>query len=123
MKATIYGKVNTFRQIEVYEDGDITEFEYDSSSSLGRWRTIYNNGYWEISYKDKETLLEYGPAKGYCADGTVFKGEMYEDKEYGYWEVFNAHGYWEIGELFDGEAIGEWKIIKKDGTKETINYD
>ena len=122
MIAIIYGKVNTFRQIIVFESGKILEFEYDSESSLERRRTIYSSGDWEISYKNKETLLDYGPWKSYCADGRTFKGEMYEGELYGYREEFNADGDWEIGQCFDEKAIGEWKIVKKDGTKETINY-
>ena len=99
------------------------EFECDSESSLERRRIIYSNGDWQISYTNKETQLYYGPRKTYCVDGTVIKDEIYEDKQYGYWEEFNEDGDWYIGQCFDGETIGEWKIIKKDGTKKTINCD
>ena len=117
---TVYGKVDTFRQIIVFEKGTIMECEGGNESLLDRWRIIDINGNWELIYRHKKTQLYYGHAILYYVDGRVVKREMYEGEIYGYWEEFNAHGDWQIGQYFDGKRIGEWKIVKKGGTKKTV---
>ena len=55
----------------------------------------------------------------YSADGTVFYGETYKDNWHGIRVETYTDGRRQIGEVFNDNRFGDWKVIEKDGT-ETI---
>ena len=95
--------------------------EGNCKSSLKRWRTIFANGDWLQSYLDKD-VLDYGYALTYSATGDVWRGERYKSKWYGLREETYADGRWEIGEVFNNEKFGDWRVIERDGTERIDKY-
>ena len=108
----------TYREITVYEDGEIREREWNSESEFRRSRTIFDDGQWVLSFRDEDNL-DCGYEVVYFADGDVYYGETYKDKWHGIRVETYTDGSRRIGEVFNDKAFGDWRVIEKDGT-ETI---
>ena len=109
----------TFREITVFEDGEIEEREWNSKSEFRRWRTIFADGKWVVNFRDKDDL-GCGYSVVYFENGNLWSGETYKGKWHGIKVYTYTDGHREIGEVFNDIRIGDWKVIEKDGT-ETIN--
>ena len=108
----------TFREIKVYEDGEIREKEWNSKSEFRRSRIIFDDGQWQLSFTDKDSL-DCGYEVVYSSDGDIWSGETYKDKWHGIRVETYTDGSRRIGEVFNDKPFGDWKVIEKDGT-ETI---
>ena len=111
----------TFRTITVFEDGQIREEEWNSESEFRRSRTIFANGQWELSFRDKDFLV-CGYRVVYYANGDVSYGETYKGKWHGILVYTYPDGRREIGEVFNGKNFGDWRVIEKDGTERIDQY-
>ena len=111
----------TFRQITVFEDGEIREQEWNSTSEFTRSRIIFANGQWELSYRNKD-YLNCGYTVVYSADGNVWSGETYKGKWHGIRIETYTDGHRNIGEVFNDIPFGDWKVIEKDGTETIDQY-
>ena len=111
----------TLRAITVFEDGQIREEEWNSKSEFRRSRIIFDDGQWVVSYKDKDNL-DYGYTVAYFSNGNVFYGERYKDKWHGIRVDTYTDGRREIGEVFNDNPFGVWKVIDKDGTETIKKY-
>ena len=110
----------TFREIVVYENGDIREQEWNSKSEFRRSRTILANGQWGLSFRDKDNL-DCGYSVVYSEDGVVWSGEKYKDKFHGIRVETYTDGRRQIGEVFNDKPFGDWRVIEKDGTETIAN--
>ena len=112
----------TFRTITVFEDGEIREQERNSKSKFKRSRTIFDDGQWVVSYKDKDDL-DCGYTVVYFTDGDVWRGEKYKGKWHGIREeVTYAVGEKQNGEVFNDKRFGDWRFIEKDGNEAIYQY-
>ena len=111
----------TFRAITVFEDGEIREREWNSKSQFKRSRIIFASGNWVLSYRDKDNL-DCGYVVVYSADGDVIYGETYKDKFHGISVQYYTDGSRKIGEVFNNNRFGYWKVIEKDGTETIYQY-
>ena len=113
--------VLTFRAITVFEDGEIREQEWNSKSTFKRSKIILANGQWQLSFRDKDDL-DYAYTVAYFANGNVKKGDAYKGKWHGIRVDTYTDGSRWIGEVFNGEPFGDWKVIEKDGTETIEKY-
>ena len=95
--------------------------EGNSKSPFKRWRSIFASGDWVVSYQDKDGL-DYGYAIAYSATGDVWRGERFKNKWYGLREETYTDGRREIGEVFNNNRFGDWRVIEKDGTETIYQY-
>ena len=105
-----------FREITVYENGQIIWQEGNSESSFTRQKIIFTSGDWALSYIDKNKL-DCGYSVLYFANGDVYRGEKYKGKWHGQWEKNYADGRKEIGYCFNDKQFGSWRITEKDGKR------
>ena len=88
---------------------------------MRRSRTIFADGQWELSFRDKDNL-DCGYTVAYSADGDVWSGETYKDRWHGIRVEAYTDGQRRIGEVFNDKRFGEWKVIDKDGTERIDQY-
>ena len=99
--------------------GKIIEMEWNDKSSLMRRRTIFKDDQYVHSYTDKN-MLDYGSRMIYHINSNTEKGEVFENKWHGYFEVSYSNGDKEVGRMFNGEEYGEFKMISKNGDEKIV---
>ena len=124
VQALIIGTIWSYRSIVVFENGGISEQEWNNKSKLIRIRNIDLNGRFEHMYLNNENDKEFWTWIIHDADGTTIKGNRFEDKWNGYHEIIFPNGDKQIGTLLNDRAFGDVKYISaKDGSIKITKCD
>ena len=124
VQASIMGRICSYRSIVVYENGRISEQEWNNKSKLIRVRNIVINGSFEYLYIDKDNNKSFWTKIIHEADGTIQKGNIFEGKWNGYHETIFPNGDKQIGNALNNKAFGDVKYISaKDGSIKITTCD
>ena len=123
VQASILGMISSYRSIVVYENGRISEQEWNNKSKLIRIRNIHLNGSFEHMYIDKENSKSFWTWIIHEADGTIRKGNTFDNKWNGYHEIIFPNGDKKIWNVLKEWIFGDVKYISaKDGSIKITKY-